>query len=350
MRTMINKMLWLACAFSLSCWAQADEASPAPLPQPLKLRFCVFDPIGAQGDAFANAQDLALAARRFNIITTLKVYTDEGVAAEDFKAGQCDGVALTTLRARQFNAFIGSVDSIGGVPSYDDLRLLLSTLTQPKLAPYMRQGPYEVIGVVPLGAAYVFVRDRSINSVEKAAGKKIAVLDWDKSQAFMVQQLGAQPVASDITNFGGKFNNGQVDIIVAPAVTYRPLELYRGLGERGAIYHFPLMMITASIIINRERLLQQVPDLDQRIAALRTYALNENERAWKLIARSEKNIDPKYWMELSPKDQQKYTQMMKVARLQLTQNGHYNAKMMHLLKLVRCKNEPERSECAEHDE
>ncbi len=79
MRTMINRMLCLVYAFSLSCCVHADE--PAPLPQPLKLRFCIFDPIGEQGDAFANAQDLALAARRFNIITTLKVYTDEGVAA-----------------------------------------------------------------------------------------------------------------------------------------------------------------------------------------------------------------------------------------------------------------------------
>ena len=67
--------------------------------------------------------------------------------------------------------------------------------------------------IIPLGAAYVFVNDRKIDSVEKAAGKKIAVLDFDKAQAKIVQKLGAQPVSSDVTNFAGKFNNGQVDII-----------------------------------------------------------------------------------------------------------------------------------------
>ncbi|MFX4729001.1 putative solute-binding protein, partial [Acinetobacter baumannii] len=84
-------------------------------------------------------------------------------------------------------------------------------------------GKFEVVGIAPLGAAYVMVRDRAINSVETAAGKKVAVLEWDRSQAKMVQQMGAQPVASDITNFASKFNNGQVDIIAAPAVAFKPL-------------------------------------------------------------------------------------------------------------------------------
>ena len=37
--------------------------------------------------------------------------------------------------------------------------------------------------MAPLGAAYVMVNDRSIDSIEKAAGKKVAVMGLDKKQA-----------------------------------------------------------------------------------------------------------------------------------------------------------------------
>ena len=42
----------------------------------------------------------------------------------------------------------------------------------------------------------------------------------------MVQQVGAQAVSADVTNFGAKFNNHQVDIIGAPAA-FKPLELQK---------------------------------------------------------------------------------------------------------------------------
>src|SRR5690606_40216704 len=57
--------------------------------------------------------------------------------------------------------------------------------------------------------AFLLVNDRSINTVAKAAGKKIAVLDYDEAQKIMVQQVGAQAVSADVTNFGAKFNNGR---------------------------------------------------------------------------------------------------------------------------------------------
>ena len=49
----------------------------------------------------------------------------------------------------------------------------------------------------------------------------------------MVQQVGAQAVSANVTNFGSKFNNGQVDIIGAPAAVFKPLELHKGLGSKG---------------------------------------------------------------------------------------------------------------------
>lgn len=121
------------------------------------------------------------------------------------KQVKCDGVSITGLRGRQFNAFTGSLDAIGAIP---DLKLavkIMQGLSSPTFAKYMTQGQYEVVGVIPIGDAYLLVNDRNINTVAKAAGKKIAVLDYDEAQKIMVQQIGAQAVSADVTNFGAKF-------------------------------------------------------------------------------------------------------------------------------------------------
>ena len=304
--------------------------------------YCVFDPLGSQGPAYGIAKDFALVAKQWNIPVTLKAYTDERVATEDFKAGQCDGIAVTTLRGRQFNQFVGSLDSIGAVPTYKHLRVALQAINDPKMAPAMTSGQYEVIGVAPLGGAYIMVRERNINSIEKEKKKKIAVLDFDKSQAKMAQQMGLQPVSSDITSFAPKFNNGQVDIIAAPAIAYKPFELYKGLGKTGAVYRFPLIQMTGMMIIRKDK---WPADFG---AKARAYSLTQLDRAELIAKQSEDTIPANYWMELSATDKDRYVIMMREARIMLTKDGTYDAKMMRLLKKVRCKLDGTAAECSDN--
>jgi len=310
----------------------------------MKVRICVFDPLGTNGPAYSQARDQMLEARKWGLDAEFKAYPDERVVAEDFKAGQCDGAAITTLRAKQFNHFVGSLDAVGAVPDNAHMRLVLDALADPKMAPLMTSGQYEVAGIAPLGSVFVMVRDRAINSIETAAGKKVAVLEWDKSQAKMVQKLGSQPVASDITNFAGKFNNGQVDIIAAPAIAFKPLELYRGLGTKGAIYRFPLAMVSATLLIRPERF---PAGFGQK---LRGFVASQKERAFEIIAREEKAIDAKYWMDLTPADKAKYFGMMREARIMMMNDGDYDPRMMKLLKRVRCKVDATLAECSRNDE
>ena len=354
LRIVLAVTLLLASASSFS--APVTDASTAaltagmkPLAKPLDITFCIFDIMGTKGDAFSYAKDLTLEAQKWNIRATLKAYTDERIAAEDFKAGQCDGVAISTMRAKQFNFFIGSVDSPGALPTFQHVRELVNTLANPKLNSLTISGPYQVAALIPLGAAYVFVNDRNINSIEKAAGKKIAVLDFDKAQAQIVQKLGAQPVASDITNFAGKFNNGQVDIIGAPAIVYRPLELYRGLGDKGGIFRFPLLQVTASVIIRRDKF-KDIPGFDDAMIRMRQFAANKLDMIEKVIQKGEADIPAKYWIDLTPADKEKYTNLMRDARISMTKEGYYDPKMMSLLKKIRCKSAPSNVECALKDE
>ncbi len=305
---------------------------------------CVFDLLGTSGDVYTMMKDYALAANGWGAKVTLKPYTDERVASEDFKAGQCDAVALTGMRGRQFNSFVGSIDAIGAVPSNAAARAVMQLVSKPQLAADMVQNGYEVAGVTPMGSAYLFVNDRSINTLAKAAGKKFAVLDYDKAQARMVQRVGAQPVSADITTFGGMFNNGQVDIVGAPAIAFKPLELHKGLGAKGAIAKFPILQVTGNIIIRQNKF---PAGFGQKS---REWVATQLPRALAMAEKTEKDIPAKYWMEIPANDQVGYIKLMREARIELTKEGFYNTKMMSLLKRVRCQQNPSSFECALKDE
>ena len=331
-----------------------EDGLPPPLEKPLDVSVCFFDMQGKNGDFYSKAKDLALIAKRWNVIADIKVFTDERVAAENFKAGQCDAAGISTMRARQFNLFMGSIEAVGGITTYEQLRLLLRILLDPKISQLTITEPYQILGVLPVGGTYIHVRDRMINSVEKAAGKKIAVLDWDKSQTEIVNKIGAHPVPSNLSNFASKFNNGQVDIIVAPALVYRPFELNRGLGETGGIYRLPLTQMTASFVINRAKIKQKLPDLDEKLVAFRTIADKFIDQiltqTYQWIDREEAAIPSKYWLTIDPDNEQKYWNMLKTARIEMTKQGYYDPKMISILKRVRCKTNPERAECSQTDE
>lgn len=307
-------------------------------------KMCVFDIVGRNGPAFGFAKDYALEAAQWGATLELEAYTDERLAAEDFKTGKCDAMAVTALRARAFNPFVGSIDAVGGVPSYKHLKTVIQFLANPKASTLNINGQYEVAGIIPVGAAYVHVNNKEINSIEKAAGKRIAVLDYDKSQARMVQQLGAQPVASEVINFGTKFNNGQVDIVVAPAVAYQPLELYKGLGKSGGIYRFPLLQLTGNIVIRQDKFPKDFG------LKSRQYVAKNFSVAVQQVEQAEQAVPEKHWLNIPDSDRQKYFQMMKEARIQLTNEGFYDPKMMKLLKKIRCSLEPTRGECSDKAE
>jgi hypothetical protein len=305
---------------------------------------CVFDLLGTAGDSYAMMKDYVLAAKGWGADITLKPYTDERVAAEDFKAGQCDLVSITGMRGRQFNSFTGSIDALGAIPTNQIGKAVMGLMSSAKLAPDMVNNGYEIAGVVPLGSAFLLVNDRSINTLAKAAGKKIAVLDYDKAQAKMVQKVGAQPVSADITTFGGKFNNGQVDIIGAPAIAFKPLELYKGLGTKGAIVKFPIAQISGNVIIRQNKF---PAGYGQKS---REWVAGQLPRAMDLINKTEAAIPAKYWMEIPANDKVGYVKLMREARIDLTKEGIYNKKMMSLLKKVRCQQDSSSFECALNDE
>lgn len=321
----------------------ASAAALASVPAAANdVRICVWDVLGAQGDVYGVMRDFALAAAGMGVKAELRAYTEERVAAEDFKAGQCQAVVLTGMRGAQFNRFTGSIDSLGAIPSYDALKRVFVTLANPALAPRMTQGRYEVAGMMPMGAAYLFVKSRSINHVDKLAGQKIAVFDYDRAQAAMVQKIGAQPVSSDISNFGAKFNNNAVDIIGAPAAAYKPLELEKGLGRDGAVVRFPILQLTMQMYIEKDKF---PADFGQKS---RAWFAGQFDRAMGIVQRAERDIPGNRWMDLPAADKEGYVVLLRNSRIDLAKNGFYDRQMMSLLRRVRCQVNPGDAECSQN--
>ena len=305
---------------------------------------CVFDLVGKSGDVYALMKDYQLAAKNWGADIELRVAQNEAVIAEDFKAGKCDGISVTGMRGRQFNDFTGSLDAIGAIPNLKLAVKVMQGLANPTFSKYMVKGKYEIAGVIPVGDAYLMVNDRNINTVAKAAGKKIAVLDYDQAQKIMVLQVGAQAVSSDVTNFGSKFNNGQVDIIGAPAAAFKPLELHKGLGSKGAIVNYPILQVTGNIIIRPERFPKGYGQQS------REWVKAQLPRAFDILGKMKADIPTKYWMDVPAADKPGYQKMMREARINLTQQGVYDKRMMKLLWQFRCKEDAKNFECGLQDE
>ena len=302
--------------------------------------FCVFDPVGANGPLFAIAKSFKPTAMRQGINLDLRAYTDEKVAAEDFKAGQCDGVLLTGTRAREFNKFTGSLEAIGAVPGEEEMRLLYNTLSQPKARSFMIDGAYEVAGVLPAGAIYLHTRDRNINSVEKLQGKRIATLDYDAASVRMVRHVGASVVGANSANFAGKFNNGSVDLAYAPAVAYQPMELYKGVNPNGAVVKYALGYMNFQIVIHRDRF------PDETAQFIRDQAMSKLDEAYEIIAEAESGIPTDVWLSLPQERLAEYDRMLETVRLSLTEDGIFDERAINLMKAIRCRVDGSRSECA----
>jgi Family of unknown function (DUF6091) len=316
---------------------------------------CVFDIIGATGDAFNMAKDYAVAMQKNGVTVELKAYNNEAMAVNEFRAGKCDALMATAFRTREFNGVAGAIDSLGATTvvrdgkvdlpaSYDVVRKVIQTFSSPQAAKLMVEGNYEVGGIVPFGAAYPMVNNRAIDSVEALAGKRIAALEYDKAQALMVERVGGKPVAVDINNLSAKFNGGEVDMIAAPTLAYKPLELNKGIGTKGGIARFPLLILTYQVVLNQSKFPAGFGEKS------REHWVGEFDRAMKLVQNADASIPAATWMDVSPDHVKKYTNILRESRIAITGQGVYNKQGLKVIKKVRCAANPAEADCSSPSE
>lgn len=221
------------------------------------------------------------------------------------------------------------------------MKILLQVMASPKSADKMVSGEYVILGLASAGGAYVFVNDRTINTLANAAGKRVAVLDYDPTQAEMVSQIGATPVASDIVSAPNKFNNGVVDVLAAPLVAYEVLELYKGMSPDGGIINYPLAQITMQLIGRKDKFPNEVAQL------VREEFFNSYHLIKERLDQEAAKVPDHWWIEIPDSDKREYETMMQEARLTLREKDYYDADMLTLQRKIRCKLNPSKGECAD---
>ena len=309
-----------------------------------KQQVCVFDLLGKAGESYKFLEEWALVSKKWGAQVQLISFQDEDLADKAFQNDKCDAVYMTSMRARTYNKFAGSINALGGVPSNKIAQKAVEYVLDPRntkrMTTTLQGDSYEVAGIGLIGSAYIFVKDRNLNTIEKAQGKKFAILHYDRAQRVMVERVGAVPVMSDISNFIKKFNTGEVDVVAAPAYAYKPLEIEKGLGSKGAMLNFPVVNVTADLIVRPERFPAQFGEQS------RQWFLQKIPQSFAMVQRLEAAIPSKIKMQLSKEDKEKYQRLLREGRIDLTKQGGYDPGMMRVLKKARCTVERTNFECS----
>ena len=309
-----------------------------------KQQVCVFDLLGKAGESYKFLEEWALVSKKWGAQVQLISFQDEDLADKAFQNDKCDAVYMTSMRARTYNKFAGSIDALGGVPSnkiaQKAVEYVLDLRNTKRMTTTLQGENYEVAGIGLIGSAYIFVKDRSLNTIEKAQGKKFAILHYDRAHRVRVERVGAVPVMSDISNFIKKFNTGEVDVVAAPAYAYKPLEIEKGLGSKGAMLNFPVVNVTADLIVRPERFPAQFGEQS------RQWFLQKIPQSFAMVQRLEAAIPSKIKMQLSKEDKEKYQRLLREGRIDLTKQGVYDPGMMRVLKKARCTVERTNFECS----
>ena len=340
-RTMKNILKTLAALSGglIFFTAQVNAQSAEPIP----IKMCAFMFMGEGGPEHQASLDYKTAALEWGVKLELKSYMHDKIAAEELKSGSCDIANMPSLQARAFNKFTGTLDAPASMPTYAHLRTVLQTLAKPSAAKYMRNGDYEVIGIQPAGAVFIFSNDNSIKGLSDLAGKKMAVLDTMPEMRQLVVDLGMTPVSSTLTNLFQKFNNKAIDITGGPAVVYEMMELEKGLRPDGGILAEPVMQGNSQFIARWSKLPEGFTQKS------REYFMKNFDATLKFVREAEDNIPKELWIPLVDDKREEYQQQTRSMRIAFRDKDIYDAKMLTLLRKVRCKKDATRAECTAAD-
>jgi hypothetical protein len=307
---------------------------------------CIYDPIGANGIIYQSFQDYITQALSWGVKFDPKPYTDEDVAVSDFKSGKCDAVEITGVHNIQFVKFAGSLDMVGGLQTYQEEHTAIEAMSSPRAAKYMTASDFEVAAVVPGGKVFLFARHKdNLSSMQKAAGKKVAVLTFDQQAFKFANVAGAAPVPATIASFGPMFNNGSVEYAYAPSFAYKALELYKGLGTDGGIADYVLGMLSLQLDIHKKKFPANFGQQSRSWVADNMWDVSINR-----IEQTDHEIPQNFWSHVDDQRTESYSTLLIKVRQDLWDDNWYDHDMQHMLKKIRCKSNPSAAECSQTTE
>jgi len=304
-----------------------------------KKKVCTWDPIGQNGPVISFFSNLVPKAISWGLDLEFVAYLDENQVTKDLNDGLCDAGVVTAILSRDYVPFAGTLDAIGGITSNEKLKKAIVSISSPKAKKLMSHGDYEVVATLPVGSMFAFVNDRKIDSIDRFKNKKIAVLNGDIQTKTFARLSGAIPIDETLSSFASNFNQGQLDIVLMPALAYDTFELNKGLGKSGGILDLRLFygMIQA---ISRKSAFP-----DDFGTNVRKYMVSRLSNIISMIDNAEKSIPKKYWIKTDHQVKEELDHFYKDIRLQLKVQDQFHPKALALLWKIRCLSSPTREEC-----
>jgi len=331
-----------ALALGLLLGASAAQAALPTL--------CVWDPIGRGGQIFGVARNYSWAMEAKGFKFQLRAYADEAVAVEDFKVGQCDGLMATTMRTKTWVALPAAIDYPGAATvvrdgkidvkaSYEVVRRSVKALADPVAQKLTVQGRHEVAGIIPAGPTYLMMRDRQVLQ-RGLAGARMPAFDNDKLMLYMIAKAGGVPVSVNTRSFGTAFNNGHLDVIFAPAVAFKALELHKGIGTKGGVSRFPLSFATLQVLVLSDKFPAGFG------LASRQYWSEMFNTLVIGAERAEAAIPAGLWVDYEGDAGLQFVTLQRDARVEAAKAGYFSKLGLKFMKRVRCGVHPGAPDCA----
>jgi len=302
---------------------------------------CVWDPLGTAGDYYTLFKDYQIEAKRWNVNLNLEVYPDDNDLIAKFENGHCDMASILGLRARKFNKFTGTIDAApGSLDNYVQMRNLLNVLVGPKASKYMTEGVTEVVGILPMGAGYAVTADRSVVSLQTAAGKRVLVPSFADNFAELIKQINVVEVRTEIVDYGRAFKQGKGDIIIMPLALYKPFEIDKVLAEKnGGILRRPLFEFTMQVLDHPEKFPAGFGQ------SSRDYLAQQTDRSLSLARNMDNQVDARLWIYMKHSDFDYWDEVTRRIETEMTRQGLLDKRMLNLMQRVRCGTNSDEPEC-----
>lgn len=301
--------------------------------------WCAYDPIGSQGDITRRLNDIRLYAQQYQVKFKVVTYQKEQQAIQAFDDGKCSGLAASNFNTYRYNQFMGSTAGIGLIPNNRTAKSFLQLLNHPTIDKRLVSKNYEAIGMIPIGTAYMVLKNKNLSRVAQLRNQRIGVLPNNPPQQALVRSVGAQPVYVDLSNAIAQFKQNKIDIIAAPVYGLLPYNLQKEFGPDTQVINFPLAYFGVNLIIKP----QAYPANFGR--KIRGWFVQNSQLLTNRATQWENHLPAYYWVDVSFYEKQSYDVMVAKIRNQYVLSGYYDAYFVQLMKRLRCMDDPRYFEC-----
>ncbi|MDH0693955.1 putative solute-binding protein [Acinetobacter pittii] len=301
--------------------------------------WCAYDPIGSQGDITRRLNDIRLYAQQYQVKFKVVTYQKEQQAIQAFDDGKCSGLAASNFNTYRYNQFMGSTAGIGLIPNNRTAKSFLQLLNHPTIEKRLVSKNYEAIGMIPIGTAYMVLKNKNLSRVAQLRNQRIGVLPNNPPQQTLVRSVGAQPVYVNLSNAIAQFKQNKIDIIAAPVYGLLPYNLQKEFGPDTQVINFPLAYFGVNLIIKP----QAYPANFGR--KIRGWFVQNSQLLTNRATQWENHLPAYYWVDVSFYEKQSYDVMVAKIRNQYVLSGYYDAYFVQLMKRLRCMDDPRYFEC-----